>query len=156
MSDNLEVLLNQFIENTDSVRNLTSLYEWVNESFNSYTTDSFKTPVFMSESLNHLHYWFVQITDLLRNKTNVLLAGQLQLIIFIWTIWTIFISFKKKMETVYTEKGFSLYSAALQLFLIILKTWHSSSRNFNFRPCIVSCRNFKQNCMWSLTRIVNR
>ncbi len=116
MSDNLEVLLNQFIENTDSVRNLTSLYEWVNESFNSYTTDSFKTPVFMSESLNHLHYWFVQITDLLRNKTNVLLAGQLQLIIFIWTIWTIFISFKKKNGNGLHRKRFFI---VLRCFTIV-------------------------------------
>ncbi len=63
MSDNLEVLLNQFIENTDSFRNWTSLYEWVNESFNSYTTDSFKTLVFMSESMNHL-----TVTQLIRSK----------------------------------------------------------------------------------------
>ncbi len=96
-----------------------------------YTTDSFKTHilsetqlVFMSESLNHLHNRFVQITDLLRNKTNVLLAGQLQLIIFIWTIWTIFTG-KAKKKSLHRKRFFIL----LRCFTIVFhnsKTWHSS------------------------------
>ncbi len=105
MSDNFEVLLNQFIENTDSFRNLTRLYEWVIKSFT--------LPI----CSNH---WFIK-------EQNECVACRPAAVDYIHLDYLNNFHFiKKKTETVYTEKGFSLYSAALQLFFIILKTCHSS------------------------------